>query len=170
MCDDNEVGLFALNDTHISIYLKIKDTRKYSFEKVLFFLPVEIIFSLWHRFCEVFISKKLEKEKGEIEFMKRILLVCGAGMSTSLLVTKMQKAAKERGIEVEIAATSGESIDKEIENVDVLLLGPQIRYKEDEFKKKYGDKFPIEVIDPMDYGMMNGEKVLDFALKLIGEK
>ncbi|MCF6097599.1 PTS sugar transporter subunit IIB [Thermovorax subterraneus] len=102
--------------------------------------------------------------------MKRILLVCGAGMSTSLLVTKMQKAAKERGIEVEIAATSGESIDKEIENVDVLLLGPQIRYKEDEFKKKYGDKFPIEVIDPMDYGMMNGEKVLDFALKLIGEK
>lgn len=102
--------------------------------------------------------------------MKRILLVCGAGMSTSLLVTKMQKAAKERGIEVEIAATSGESIDKEIENVDVLLLGPQIRYKKDEFKKKYGDKFPIEVIDPMDYGMMNGEKVLDFALKLSGEK
>ncbi|SHM71979.1 PTS system, cellobiose-specific IIB component [Caldanaerovirga acetigignens] len=102
--------------------------------------------------------------------MKKILLVCGAGMSTSLLVTKMQKAAKERGVEVEITATSGESLDKEIENVSVLLLGPQIRFKKDEFKKKYGDRFPIEVIDTMDYGMMNGEKVLEFALKIMGEK
>ena len=32
--------------------------------------------------------------------MKKILLVCSAGMSTSLLVTKMRNSAKEKGIEV----------------------------------------------------------------------
>ena len=36
--------------------------------------------------------------------MKTILLVCSAGMSTSLLVTKMEAAAKEQGVEAKIFA------------------------------------------------------------------
>ena len=36
--------------------------------------------------------------------MKKIMLVCAAGMSTSLLVTKMEKAAAAMGDEVEIFA------------------------------------------------------------------
>ena len=36
--------------------------------------------------------------------MKKILLVCSAGMSTSLLVNKMKDAAKSSGEEVEINA------------------------------------------------------------------
>ena len=36
--------------------------------------------------------------------MKKILLVCSAGMSTSLLVTKMKEAAKQMGEEIEIQA------------------------------------------------------------------
>ena len=34
--------------------------------------------------------------------MKTILLVCSAGMSTSLLVTKMEGAAKDAGVECKI--------------------------------------------------------------------
>ncbi len=33
---------------------------------------------------------------------KKVMLVCAAGMSTSLLVSKMQKAAKEQGEDVDI--------------------------------------------------------------------
>ena len=36
--------------------------------------------------------------------MKTILLVCSAGMSTSLLVTKMEAAAKDAGVECKIFA------------------------------------------------------------------
>ena len=36
--------------------------------------------------------------------MKQILLVCSAGMSTSLFVTKMESAAAEEGDEEEILA------------------------------------------------------------------
>ena len=36
--------------------------------------------------------------------MKKIMLVCSAGMSTSLLVTKMEQAAEKAGDEVEICA------------------------------------------------------------------
>ena len=41
--------------------------------------------------------------------MKKILLCCAAGMSTSLLVNKMKAEAEKRGIEVEIWA---EPLDK----------------------------------------------------------
>lgn len=100
------------------------------------------------------------------------MLVCSAGMSTSLLVTKMQKAAEEKGIESEIFAVSASEADQQIETkkVDVLLLGPQVRFMKAQFEKKLESKnIPLDVIDMKDYGMMNGEKVLAVALKLIEE-
>lgn len=99
-----------------------------------------------------------------------IMLVCSAGMSTSLLVTKMDKAAAARGIEAEIFAVSASEADNHIEskNVDVMLLGPQVRFMKAQFEKKLAGKdIPLEVINMQDYGMMNGEKVLDQALNLI---
>ena len=52
---------------------------------------------------------------------KRVLLICAAGMSTSLLVTKMQKAAHELNEPVEIFALPLNAGKKEIENVDCVL-------------------------------------------------
>ena len=97
--------------------------------------------------------------------MKQILLVCNAGMSTSMLVKKMQQSATERGIEVSIEA---KSIKKNIHEADVILIGPQIRYELPAVKEIAGD-IPVDAIDMRDYGMMNGPKVLDQALALIGE-
>ena len=53
--------------------------------------------------------------------------------------------------------------------VDVLLLGPQVRYLLEQFTEKLKDKnIPIGVIPMVDYGMMNGSKVLALAEELIG--
>ena len=41
--------------------------------------------------------------------MERIMLVCSAGMSTSLLVTKMEEVAQARGLETDIFAVSARS-------------------------------------------------------------
>ncbi|QFG01094.1 PTS sugar transporter subunit IIB [Psychrobacillus glaciei] len=102
--------------------------------------------------------------------MKNIMLVCVAGMSTSLLVAKMQKVAKEQNIETDIFAISESEVDKIIQNkhVDVLLLGPQVRYLKGAFEVKYKEKnIPIEVINMTDYGMMNGANVLKQAIDLM---
>ena len=48
--------------------------------------------------------------------MKKILLVCSAGMSTSLLVNKRKEAAQAEGIEAEIWAVSQSEVDEEIKN------------------------------------------------------
>ena len=99
--------------------------------------------------------------------MKKITLICGVGMSTSLLVSKMEEVAKDKGINVEIRATA-EGKFREYENdTDVLLLGPQVGYLLDKFKKKYAETgIKISIIDSVDYGMMNGAKVLDYALNM----
>lgn len=97
-----------------------------------------------------------------------ILLVCAAGMSTSLLVTRMEEAAKSKNIDVHIEAHPVGSIEKFGDQADVILLGPQVRYQLKKLKEQYPQK-PVEVINMQDYGMMNGAKVLDYALKLLGK-
>lgn len=103
--------------------------------------------------------------------MKKILLCCSAGMSTSLLVTKMLKAAEEQGIEVTIDAVPEAEVHKRDGQFDVLLLGPQVRFLFNKFKGLYEPKgVPVDVINTVEYGTMNGAKVLAHALRLIEGK
>lgn len=52
-----------------------------------------------------------------------------------------------------------------------LLLGPQVRFLLSKFKANLSDKnISVEVINTVDYGTMNGEKVLERALDLIKNK
>lgn len=99
--------------------------------------------------------------------MKRIVLVCAFGMSTSLLVTKMNTAAAKNGEDVKIKAVPENEFDKYADETDILLLGPQVKYMFDKMKEKYEPKgIKVDVINSVDYGMMNGEKVLKQALSL----
>ena len=98
-----------------------------------------------------------------------IYLVCNAGMSTSILVQKMQEEAKKDNIDAHIEAFSVEVLDQEkIDSANVILLGPQIRHMLGDVQEMVGGKCPVEVIDMRDYGMIRGDKVLKKALKLIG--
>lgn len=99
-----------------------------------------------------------------------ILLACSAGMSTSMLVTQMKKAAKDKDIDAEIAAVSSNEVKDNVESkqIDVLLLGPQVRFMKNDFVSQLEPLgIPVGVIDMMDYGAMNGPKVLDSAISLI---
>ena len=58
--------------------------------------------------------------------MKKIMLVCSAGMSTSLLVTKMEQAAEKVGDEVEIFALPMSDVINRLSTVYCVLLVPQI--------------------------------------------
>lgn len=98
---------------------------------------------------------------------KTIMLACAAGMSTSMLVKRMQDAAKAEGKDYEIFAKSTSDIDAELASdhkPDVLLLGPQVGYLKNDVKKKTDEAgIPMDVINMMDYGMMKGDKVLAAA-------
>lgn len=99
--------------------------------------------------------------------MLKIKLFCAAGMSTSMLVKKMLEAADKKGLDVQIVAYPESQMDKETEDCDIALLGPQVGYRLKAAEQICKPKnIPVAVIPMVDYGMMNGEKVLDFALNL----
>ncbi|NLH63227.1 MAG: PTS sugar transporter subunit IIB [Erysipelotrichaceae bacterium] len=99
--------------------------------------------------------------------MRKVYLFCNAGMSTSLMASKMQKVADDHKIPVEVKAFPDGQIDKIVaeSNPDVILLGPQVKYLYEKITDKYGDSGKlIDVIDQEDYGSMNGERVLKQVL------
>lgn len=104
--------------------------------------------------------------------MLKIRLFCAGGMSTSLLVRKMEEAAKEAGVEADIRAFGVGGIERRIdESVDVILLGPQVAYQKAQAQKaadKYG--IPLAVIPMQVYGMVNGKAAFELAQKMVEEK
>jgi PTS system cellobiose-specific IIB component len=101
-------------------------------------------------------------------FIMNILLCCAAGMSTSLLVTKMEKAAEAQGLTAKIWAVSADAVRNHIDKADVLLLGPQVRYLLPQMKKLGEEKnVPVDAINPVHYGTCNGPEVLKFATSLV---
>lgn len=99
-----------------------------------------------------------------------IVLVCEHGASTGMLTSRMRDAATKMNIEASINAYSFTSLDEVIDGADIVLLGPQVRFKKKMFEEKYADKgIEFMVIDTVDYGMMNGEKVFKTVLDHINK-
>ncbi|MCJ1779262.1 PTS sugar transporter subunit IIB [Mammaliicoccus sciuri] len=99
--------------------------------------------------------------------MKKILLVCSAGMSTSMLVKKMQDTAIKEGKDYEVEALALSEAETKVDEVDVILLGPQVRFQKAQVEKVANGKVPVDVIDMQQYGMMDGEGVLKHAESLM---
>ena len=102
--------------------------------------------------------------------MKKVYLFCSAGMSTSILASKMQEVANSHNLPIKVAAFSHNKLGEIVKSdcPDCILLGPQVEYLYDETVANFGHlNIPISVIDQDDYGMMNGERVLKKAILLI---
>ncbi|MBY4797504.1 PTS sugar transporter subunit IIB [Collinsella sp. AGMB00827] len=101
--------------------------------------------------------------------MKKILLCCNAGMSTSLLVQKMEKEVEARGLDLTIEARPLNEARERLDDATIVLLGPQIAYTKGDFEEALaGTGIPVEVIPMVDYGRMNAAKIIDEALERIG--
>ncbi|ELN7755168.1 PTS sugar transporter subunit IIB [Listeria monocytogenes] len=100
--------------------------------------------------------------------MNNIMLVCSAGMSTSLLVKKMTEAIEKQQVDAAVIAVAEADFDKYKGNVDVVLLAPQVRFLEKNLKRALDPLgIPVAIINGIDYGTMDGEKVLNDALAMI---
>ncbi len=104
--------------------------------------------------------------------MKRFYLFCNAGMSTSLLASRMQKVADANNLPIEIKAFPDANMDSVVNefNPEVILLGPQVKHLFSKVNERYGDKHIVEVIDSTDYGNVDGERVLKRTLKTFKER
>ena len=101
--------------------------------------------------------------------MRKIVLVCNMGMSTSLLMNAMRETAEAEGYDCTINAYGVQKAAKEIEEADIVLVGPQIAYELPELRKQFQDQTFFEV-DSTDYGLMKGKKVLHQVQRALGDR
>ena len=96
------------------------------------------------------------------------MLICGVGMSTSLIVEKIKEAAKKRNIDINCWAVMQSAAPDNFAKADVILLGPHVAYYKKNLEDMAGEctGLKIGIIDRMDYAMFDGDKILDLALKL----
>ncbi len=98
----------------------------------------------------------------------RILLICAVGMSSSLVVEKMRKLAPEGTV---IDYGIGMDVVNNVGDYDVLLIGPQLRYKKDsiiEMAEKAN--VPYGFIDMIQYGRAMAQEIYDQAVELYKTK
>ena len=89
--------------------------------------------------------------------MKKILLVCGGGMSTSLLVKKMEAADIYNEYQIKCSdVVSGQVL---LVDYDIILLAPHIAYLQNEFVPSLSKRliFQLMLIDSYDYTKMAGK-------------
>lgn len=102
--------------------------------------------------------------KGENNMIK-ILVMCMQGMSTAIMEQKIQKSAEDKGIDLSIKAIAVNQFKGAV-GYDIIVLGPQVKYAENNIRKKLDENeesknIPLYVIEPQDFAMMRGEAVLD---------
>ncbi|MFD1064961.1 PTS sugar transporter subunit IIB [Oceanobacillus locisalsi] len=87
--------------------------------------------------------------------MEKVIVVCEAGITTSLLVKKLNDLAQEKGQEVDIQSKSlEEGLDYVKEHrVDVVLLGPQIHHIAEKYEEATNAKVAKISVD--NYNTMN---------------
>ena len=95
---------------------------------------------------------------------KTIVLACSAGMSTSMLVTKLRKSAETKGYDYHIYAVPTSELPEELAKEDIsgIFLGPQVAFQKDtSLDLVKGKNIHVEVINMMDYGTMNADKIIE---------
>lgn len=98
----------------------------------------------------------------------KILLVCAGGMSTGLLMKKMETYWKENGEENSINAVGLSEYRDVYKEYDIIMVGPQVGYRLKQIKEDTG--LPCEVIPSFDYAVANCANIMKIANKLYEEK
>ncbi|WP_086315346.1 PTS system, cellobiose-specific IIB component [Enterococcus sp. 7F3_DIV0205] len=96
---------------------------------------------------------------------KNILIICEAGISASLLVSKMLEALREKELEYTIDYAPVSRVQEKLtfKNYDVLLLTPQVARHEDKIKRIVEQEkctSNIIFIQPEDFQYMNVERII----------
>lgn len=96
----------------------------------------------------------------------KILLVCSGGMSTSVLMSKMQKYGEENGIDIQVDACGTNNYQDQVSKYDIILLGPQIAYRKKQISGTVS--IPVASIKPQDYAFGNVANILAEVDGLLG--
>lgn len=93
--------------------------------------------------------------------IKKILLSCSGGLTTSYFAYSIQEIINQKDIGIQVDAVGYNDIDSVADEYDLILLAPQIAYMLPRLKEKYGCK--VMNIDAVDFATSHFEGIIQKA-------
>jgi len=91
----------------------------------------------------------------------RILVVCGAGASSTFVAQRVRHAAHARGRELSAVAGTEQSLPIDLDAADVVLVGPHLEHALDRIRREAAPRGARVVLLPTDvFSDLNGERAL----------
>lgn len=101
----------------------------------------------------------------------RILLCCGAGMSSGLLAQRTKIAARKKNIDATIQSAARSGLLDMVHKYDVILLAPHYNGELDKITRMCEPyHVPVRVIPKEYFGALDGERTLQFAMEALQEQ
>ena len=99
----------------------------------------------------------------------QIIVVCGAGASSTFVAHRIRRAAAARGIDVHATATSESQLDAALDGADVLLVGAHLGDRVGLLRERAAAaSVPIVILPEDAAAAADGENALDLALEFAG--
>ncbi len=101
----------------------------------------------------------------------KILIVCGAGASSTFVAQRVRRAAGSREIDVSAVACPLSGIDAQFAGADVILLGPHLTTQEADIRSSARSAgVAVAVMPPSVFSSPVGDEALDLALSAAGAR
>jgi phosphotransferase system HPr (HPr) family protein len=102
--------------------------------------------------------------------MDTILVVCGAGASSTFLASRLRTLAKERGLNLTARAASTDELESRLAGARAVLVGPHLAARFDELTATAaGHSVPAALLPANAFEPASAAAALDLALSLLPE-
>lgn len=100
--------------------------------------------------------------------MQSVLIVCGAGASSTFLASRMRAVAKAHGIELSFQAASTSDIRPFLHTSTVLLVGPHLASSFDALRDEAAEfGVPSVLLPPTAFGPSGAEQAVDLVASTV---
>ncbi|MDQ1137636.1 PTS system cellobiose-specific IIB component [Microbacterium sp. SORGH_AS 1204] len=94
----------------------------------------------------------------------RILVVCGAGASSTFVAQRVRRAALGRGLEYSASAGTAHSLPTDLDAADIVLVGPHLAGELDGIRSAAATRGAAVVLLPDDvFADITGTRTLDLV-------
>ncbi|MCU1415244.1 MAG: hypothetical protein JWN80_2584 [Microbacteriaceae bacterium] len=100
--------------------------------------------------------------------MVMILVVCGAGASSTFLASRIRKLASERGLDLTAKASSTEELAARLQGAGLLLVGPHLESSFSQLEAEAAElHIPASLLPSTAFGPTGAEDALARAISLL---
>lgn len=98
----------------------------------------------------------------------RIMLCCGAGMSSGILANQARKIIRKKKLDASVEAISQSDVGSFLGSIDILMIGPHYANQLEKYRELAAPhKVPVVVIPQEVYAQLDGQGLLDLAYSTI---